>query len=71
MKIKHLFLPVTLALMMVHGCTGSDLAPVAVEYLETEFGNVSNEGATLTLDITTEIVQSHGSSNDCILENST
>ena len=54
MKIKHLFLPVTLALMMVHGCTGSDLAPVAVEYLETEFGNVSNEGATLTLDITTE-----------------
>lgn len=53
MKIKHLFLPVVLAVMM-HGCTGYDLAPVAVEYSETEFGCVSSEGATLTIDITTE-----------------
>ncbi len=53
MKIKHLFLPVVLAVMM-QGCAESDSAPVTVSFSESEFSNVSNEGATLTLGISTE-----------------
>lgn len=53
MKIKHLFLPVVLAAMM-QGCAESDSTPITIEYSESEFGNVSNEGATLTLDVVTE-----------------